>query len=373
MTEEDFDLWGEEAKQINKIQVSLGPLDEETRRIRIKLGGLVLCDSGVPVCIDELLRIIGSGQLPDASYRVGCWPGGEGITTQPGHCESMRSLEEIIRAYVRGQKESVSLGRFPFAGGFIRRLHQWFGSVDDLSELQRKMIERLLLPFELFKISSHADYEIMMQVSKKCFGEDSEGRQLDRSIAEMADLPEIARYNSGDFSKAIDSIDNPHRKTLYALCGQLAESVYELSDCHHNTFRVIEKLIYGISRLSLEDIPDRTPGAERKRLGQLLYSYTLGLDSWLSGKPLQFLLLDLSHVDFGFDPKNEILRVYSYLGEERDSVKEWLVASLWCIIYRNPHGGLNPLWEYSRNAHFDIVSKTEGLGYSGRSWIDNLK
>jgi hypothetical protein len=72
---------------------------------------------------------------------------------------------------------------------------------------------------------------------------------------------------------------------------------------------------------------------ERERLGRLLFGYVLGLDQWLKGTPMQFLLLDLGHVDLGFDPKNEILRVYAYLGEERTALKEWLAACLWYLMY----------------------------------------
>jgi len=60
----DWAQWGDEAQYINRMQQVLGPLSDEVRRIRIHIGGLVLCDSGVPVTIDELLSTIGSGVLP---------------------------------------------------------------------------------------------------------------------------------------------------------------------------------------------------------------------------------------------------------------------------------------------------------------------
>ena len=40
------------------------------------------------------------------------------------------------------------------------------------------------------------------------------------------------------------------------------------------------------------------------------------------------LFLDLGHIGLGFDPKNEIVRVYAYLGEEQTSAKNWLAAEL---------------------------------------------
>jgi len=63
----------------------------------------------------------------------------------------------------------------------------------------------------------------------------------------------------------------------------------------------------------------------------------------LLGIPLQFVLLDLGHIDVRFDPKNEILRVYAYLGEERTPVKEWLAACLWHNLCHNLHGVSNRL------------------------------
>ncbi len=38
-------------------------------------------------------------------------------------------------------------------------------------------------------------------------------------------------------------------------------------------------------------------GIERARLSRLLFGYVLGLDKWLAGVPMQFLLLDLGYVD----------------------------------------------------------------------------
>ncbi|KKK42894.1 MAG: hypothetical protein Lokiarch_31590, partial [Candidatus Lokiarchaeum sp. GC14_75] len=46
-------------------------------------------------------------------------------------------------------------------------------------------------------------------------------------------------------------------------------------------------------------------------------------------KPLDILLLDLGYLDLGFNPRNEILRVYAYLMNNRNPIKEWLVGSMW--------------------------------------------
>ena len=79
---------------------------------------------------------------------------------------------------------------------------------------------------------------------------------------------------------------------------------------------------------------------------------------------MQFLLLDLGHIDFGFDPKNEILRVYAYLDEERTQVKEWLVACLWYNLMHNQHGGLI--------RHKNLLEPAEENRISLRTWMDGV-
>ena len=96
---------------------------------------------------------------------------------------------------------------------------------------------------------------------------------------------------------------------------------------------------------------------------RLLFGYVLALDRWLQGVSTHFLLLDLSHVDLGFEPKNEILRVYAYLGERRTPVKEWLAACLWKNLMQMPAGP-------GRFLHKDLIERSEQAGTTLRGWID---
>ncbi len=111
--------------------------------------------------------------------------------------------------------------------------------------------------------------------------------------------------------------------------------------------------------------PTPNTSTERERLGRLLFGYVLGLDKWLLGQPMQFLLLDLGHVDLGFDPKNEILRVYAYLGEESTPEKEWLAACLW----HNLAGGGNPR---GLVIHESLLEHAKEAGISVREWMDSV-
>jgi hypothetical protein len=160
-----------------------------------------------------------------------------------------------------------------------------------------------------------------------------------------------------------ETISNPQQRELYEIWDSIANGIYQLSDCHHNTFRAIENQIYAIAK-GKQGIPSRKSGSERIRLGRLLFGYTLGIDKWLLGIPMQFLLLDLGHVDLGFDPKNEILRVYAYLGEEITPVKKWLAACLWGNLSFNMHGSL--LY------HKDLVQNANKKNINHREWIDSM-
>jgi len=363
--------WGDEAPHINHMQQALGTLSDEVRRIRIHIGGLVLCDSGVPVSIDELLSAIGSGVLPKEPFRAGCLPGGQGRTTRPHHSESLRIIESVLRGYLAGKPMKHFIQEFPHAAGFVKRTYDWLGPSQELTQLQKLLLERMLLPFEYFTRSSFDDYELVMRVSDICFGENGAGAEIDKRICEIADLPEIQRLRYGMYEKNLETIEDAEKRDLYTVCTRIACGVYELSDCHHNAFRVIESQIYGIAKGRMKGVPDRMAGAEAKRLGQLLFGYTLALDKWLLGQPMQFLLLDLGHVDLGFDPKNEILRVYAYLGEERSAVKQWLVASLWCNLYHNPMGGLKPYEDQWSDRHSQILERAGELSISARDWMDS--
>ena len=92
---------------------------------------------------------------------------------------------------------------------------------------------------------------------------------------------------------------------------------------------------------------------------------------------MQFLLLDLGHIDLGFDVKNEILRVYAYLGEKRTPVKEWLAGCLWYALTYNPMAGysadLDPVASYPIGLvqHKELLERAEQMGISPREWMDS--
>jgi hypothetical protein len=353
--------WNDEIRLINGMQAQLGPLDGETRAIRAHIASLVPCDSGFPVTVDEILNAIGTGRLPQPAFHPGCWLSRGTRSTQPRQPESMRVIESVLQAYLEGQTQSTLIDRHPHARGFVERACAWLGPVDGLTEVQRLMIERMLLPFAHF--AKHT--EDRGRVFADCLEAGGRGKTLDAQISTLAGLPDIQPNYTQAYRDSLASIDDPDRRALYTVCGHMADCISELSDCHHSTFRRIERWIHGIGTLAW-DIPTRRAHVEGLRLGRALLGYALGLDRWLQGVPMPFLLLDLGHVDLGYDPKNEILRIYAYLGEDRTPVKEWLAACLWFNLTLMPPASL---YKWGRR-HQALLARAAEYGIGVRDWMD---
>jgi hypothetical protein len=356
------DQWDDEIKLINAMQSALGPLDDATREIRAHIASMVGCDNGVPVTIDELLNAIGVGELPLPPLHNGCWlcrP--DARTTQPLQTESMRVMEAVFRGYLAGESKTTFLELYPFAQGFIERAYDWLGPVDALTEVQQLMLERMLLPFRYFAKHNPSVHEVYHQ----CFDDDKEGKALDAKISAAAGIPEIHANYTKAYKACLAEIEDPEKRELYTISGHIADCVSELSDCHHSMLRRIERWIHGIGTLRW-DMPTRESHAEGTRLGQLFFGYALGLDRWLREIPMQFVLLDLGHADLGFNPKNEILRVYAYLGDDHAPVKRWLAASLWYKFVLEPPASL---YRWGRR-HKELLARAASEGISVRTWMD---
>ena len=354
--------WSKEIRYINTMQSQLGFLDENTRKIRQYIGGLVCCDSGVPVTIDEILNVIGTGRLPESSFHAGCWMSTGTRSTQPHQIESMKVIENVLKGFLDGETEEQSIMKYPYAEGFIKRTYEWLESAEVFSELQRLLMRRVLLQFDLYTKRNEDVYAVY----DDCFAEGGVGFKLDEQISKIAGLPKIYSIYTKEYEGNLNAISAAAKKEIYKLSGSIAGGCYELSDCHHNTFRVIEKWIYGIGTLK-GSIPTRIESTEQKRLGQLLFGYALGLDKWLQDVPLQFLLLDLGHIDLGFDPRNEILRVYAYLGEQNTPVNKWLAGCLWYTLTLNPMASLHTFGEN----HKELIERGNKHGINVREWIDS--
>lgn len=341
----DWNDLDEDILYINKMQEKLGELNNDTRQIRAHIGSFVPCDNGVPVTIDELLMAIGSGKLAESTFHNGCWlPNAwwQSKTSQPGQPEAMAVIQTIIERYLDGQSKRDSISEFPYAKSFTTRTYEWLGNRSELTELQVLLLQKLLVPFALWSkmsIGAQVDWSKKAPILKAI---ENRGAEIDAEIKKLGESPPQ---------------NMPHK--------------YEGCDCHHNTFRYIERWIYRIGT-GENDIPTRKKGTERERIGRLSFGYSLALDKWLLGVPMQFLLLDLGHIDLGFDPRNEILRTYSYIGEDRTPVKEWLAACLWYSITYNPVFR-DPDYKVAfGRAQKEVFDRADTAGISVREWADSV-
>lgn len=337
----DFD---EEIVHINKMQEKLGTLDDDTRQIRAHIGSFVPCDNGVPVTIDELLIAIGSQKLVGSTFHNGCWVPTlwwKDKTSQPGQPEAMAVIQTIMQRYLDGKPKQDSIQEFPYASEFATRTYEWLGARSELTDLQVLLLQKLLVPFALWSKMSIGAQVDWSEKAPLLEAADLQGAEIDAEIKKLGESPPQ---------------NMPHQ--------------YPLCDCHHNTFRYIENWIYRIGA-GESDIPTRKKGTERERVGRLSFGYSLALDNWLLGVPLQFLLLDLGHVDLGFDSRNEILRTYTYLGEKRTAVKEWLAACLWHSITYNPMVMAPDYKVALGRAQKGLIDQADAAGISVREWADS--
>jgi len=377
------DEWDDRIKHLRKMQGKLGPLSDNVRQVRCHITSLIPCDSGLPVTVDEILFAIARGKLERSSFKNGCLCSGIGCrlkTSQPLQMESFKTIHAVLHGYLAGETEENALQAHPQAAGFIQRSYQWLGAVSTLSQVQRKMLDRMFLIIDFFaKFSVHetatrthsslkeSELQELEALGKELFyDENGRGARIDAEIAEQAGLPKIYPQWNPEYKKTFDQLEKSDKKELYEVCCAIAAGVQTLSDCHHNTFRYIEGWIHGIGTGRL-GIPTRKAQSEKQRLGHMLFGYALGLDKWLMRVPLQFLLLDLGHIDLGFDPKNNILRVYACLGEEVTAVKEWLAACLWYNLVHSEQGGLIGGWGKS---HTDLIQRCKDKGVTVDEWMN---
>jgi hypothetical protein len=356
--------WNDEIRYINNLQASLGPLSDSVRRIRAHIGSLVPCDMGFPVTVDQLLSAIGAGELTEP-FHNGCWAPAvcaKERSTQPDGPQTWSAIEKILKDYLNGDPQERAIERFPYARGFIRRTYAWLGPVDQLSKVQLLLLEFVLLPFPLFTFDGTLSDESRGERWEKVFQQNLRGGRGAEIVAEIAaevGLPELKE----ELFSAVE--DEKVRALLNPVWVSISDMYHDGCNCHHSAFRWTEAWIHGIGTGSILP-PTRKKGTERDRLGHALFGYVLGLDRWLQDVPMHFLLLDMGHIDLGFDARNEILRVYAYLGETTP-VKAWLAACLWHnltynSIFGNPGGLVR---------HPGLLKRAGENGISLREWIDS--
>ncbi|MHA1339306.1 MAG: hypothetical protein ACTSO2_04895, partial [Promethearchaeota archaeon] len=366
----------EEINIINSMQLRLGELSDDIRKIRSHIGSLVLCHERVPLSINEILRSIGKLKLVPDIKKAGCWPGGMGDYgdlslqkySEKEATIEIQIIEKIILGYLFGQEKELLIKDHPYAKGFIERIYFWLGPREKLQEWQELLLKRMLLPFEFFSRRNKNYWE----VRRLCFERGRVGHQMDQKICEIVGLPEIPAAldkNAWDvYNENLHLIKDPTKRKIYEIVFTIARGLYGLSDCHHNKYRIIENWIHSIGTLETS-IRERIHGTERRRLGQILFSYAFGLDKWLLGVPMNFILLDLGYIDLNFDIKTPLMYIYESLGP-KTAVKQWLVACLWYNLCYNSMGGLENFDAPMEPKYKEIHEIANNYGLSWREWMD---
>ena len=200
------DEWDDTVKYLRDMQSKLGPLTDSIRQIRCHITGLIPCDSGLPVTVDELLFAIARGKLERSSFKNGCLSSGMGCqlkTSQPQQMESSRTIHAVLIAYLAGEPRQDAVKAYPEAAGFVNRSYQWLGAVSELSKVQRKMLDRVLLTIDFFAKNSRIvvdtqsslkgpELQEIEALGKDVFcDENGRGPRLDAEISDLGGLPKI--------------------------------------------------------------------------------------------------------------------------------------------------------------------------------------
>jgi hypothetical protein len=220
------DVWDDTVKHLNEMQSKLGPLTDSIRLLRCHITGLIPCDSGLPVTVDESLFAIARGKLDRSSFRNGCLCSGMGCqlkTSQPRQMESIRTIHGVLNAYLSGEPREDAIKAHPEAAGFINRSYEWLGSVSDLSKIQRKMLDRMLLTFDFFIKTNYTGtdpqcslegsaLQDMEALGKDVFyDENGRGPRLDAEISELAGLPKINPWDPA-YQKTLDALKDEQKQ-----------------------------------------------------------------------------------------------------------------------------------------------------------------
>ncbi len=215
------DDWDKRIKHINKMQKKLGVLDEKVRRLRIHIGSFVACDSGFPVTVDELLKAIGDGKLSESTFHNGCWMAAGERTTQPRHIESMRVIYEVLTSYLVGKAKEGLIEKYLFAKNFISHTYEWLGPANKLTEIQKLLMERMLLPFDFYTKGSSAvpdsawpdgAEQACRAAMKNCYEEGGRGAEIDSTIAKLAALPRIYPDYKREYRDCLNTISDSKKK-----------------------------------------------------------------------------------------------------------------------------------------------------------------
>ena len=301
-----WDIWetddlaeaDEEKQRINEMQRSLGPLDDDTRFLRIQITCLRRCFWTFPGNVDTVIAGIGAGR-PKAE-KVSCEPPWNGI-------------RPILAARgAAGGEDVLGDQRRTLSRAYMKILRWWTYS-GDLDCLKRELPEHADLAETIYRRLGPPDELKALYVGKLRATLSWEAFPSSATVEQNAKIVRSLNAACGQAIK--ERIGDDEEKD------QIRRQIFQDNGlCHHAFFRRVDHQIANIGAGRIVHLPGE--GDDRQRIYDAVTNYVHVLGSWLSQRPAA------EAIEIWPACEEVARRTYETLGESTP-VKRWLVACLW--------------------------------------------
>jgi hypothetical protein len=307
----------EQKQKLNEMQRALGPLDDDTRLVRLQIACFERCNDTFPLNVDLILDGIAKGR-PNLDGSVSCEP--------PLACsiipilrhrrgENPRPADGLRAAFELHREEREKLFR-----AYATILDWWtFGG--DLGHLKAELPEHADLAETIYRrlgppTKLKALYVQKVRASVAC-------EAFPRGAG-----PDGARH-------LMETCDAAIQAELAGKPDLIGKMIGAVDTCHHALFRRIDRQLANIGAGQVVPLPGA--GGERKRIYREITNYVHALGSWLVGRT------PAEAAEIWPDSEQTVTRVYAVLGDPVPK-KRWLAACLWKQLQDNQaHHGRGPL------------------------------
>jgi hypothetical protein len=300
----------EEKRAINEMQRSLGPLDTDTRFVRIQIACFVRCWWDFPANLDLILDGIAKG-CPNLDAPISCEPPWRNsilplLRQRRGHPEAPAAPQQTAGIDHRPRALRDRLAR-----AYLTILTWWMFD-GDLDCLKREVPEHMDLAETIYrrlgrssKLKALYVEKLRVTIALDAFPGRVDSAFTTEACRHLMEILDAAiRQELGDRENLIG-----RRIRLEALCG-----------CDHLLFPRIDSLIASIGVGEVVRLPGGDE--ERRRTCREVTDYGHALGSWLARRTPE------EAAEIWPLGKDTVGRVWDVLGEAT-SVKRWLAACLW--------------------------------------------
>ena len=312
----------EEKQKINEMQRALGPLDDDTRFIRIQIACLERCYWTFPANVDLIIDGIGSGKV-NLDAGVSCQPPWTGL--RMGLLQTLRHRRDHPAAKWHQ----------------VARLHHQQGT-DPKDDLRQRLLQAYMTiltwwaaegDLELLKhqLSQHSE---LAETIYRRLGEPTRLKWLYvkklHAYLSFWSIPGLRRPGRPERAFQCAKVyDDGIREELgdgEDCVGRMMDRNNDNGTCHHAFFRHIDRQIASIGAGQVVPLPGA--GQERKRIHEAVTNYVHVLGSWLARRTPQ------EAISIWPASQDVVQRVYRILRHTTPR-KRWLVACLWEKLQEN--------------------------------------